>query len=125
MDSLNIVINEDNSVEIKNETEMSFGTALGLCIDGLECLLSHGVSALDEDVEQINNLHDYTSYSLSSVMERCFPESEDFSFTDAALYKAQNDLIEESMEKGVPLEDLIQQYNEEAKSYLENIRKEN
>lgn len=119
MESLTIVLNEDNTVEVKNGSEMSFGTALGLFADGLECLLSHGVLALEDDIKSVDELHDYISYSLTSVLARVFPDMEDFSFTDAAVYKAQNELLEESMERGIPIEDLIQEYNNKAQEYID------
>lgn len=122
MSELIFKIEDDGTVEVKTESELDYSEALGLCIDGFEALIAHGVSQLSEDIDAINHLHDYISYALTSVIGRVFPEEEQFSFTDAAIYKAQNDLLEESMEQGVPIEELIQKYNDQAEDYINNIR---
>ena len=123
MEILKIVVNDANEVVIESETDMSYGEALGLCIDGLEALLSHGVSNLKHREGAVSELHDYMTYSLTSILGRVFPDDEEFTLTDAAIYKAQNELLEQSMNEGVPIAELIAGYNKKANQYLEKVKK--
>ena len=74
-------------------------------------------------------------YEISILIEelfgRCFykifpefapKEGEEFNLIDAAIIKAQDDIINEAHKKGISFEEALQQYNDKAREYV-NARK--
>ena len=120
-----LIITLEDDDRIKFETgdggdPVSYSDSIGMLLDSLEGLM--GNTAKLADSEHLNELHDYFSYALSSIMGRVFPDSNDFSLTDAAVYKAQNELLQKSMDEGRPLEEIVQEYNEAAEKEIEDYR---
>ena len=71
------------------------------------------------------------SLRLEELFGRCFykifpeyapNEDEEFNLVDAAIIKAQDDIIKEAHKKGITFEEALKEYNERAKEYV-NARK--
>ena len=113
------LIDEKDTIAVEAEGDMDYGQALGLCLDGTESLLKYAVEHFGEDQEEIDKLHDYMTYAFTSIIERQFPSDDDFGLTEAAIFKAQNEILEESMETGKPIDEVIERYNKDAQEYVE------
>lgn len=68
---------------------------------------------------------------LEEMFGRCFykifpeyepKEGEEFDLVDAAIIKAQDDIIKEAHKKGITFEEALREYNEKAREYV-NARK--
>ena len=116
------LIDENDTIAVESEGDMDYGRALGLCLDGTESLLKYAVEQFGEDQEEVDKLHDYMTYAFTSIIERQFPSDEEFGLTEAALFKAQNEILEESMETGKPIDEVIERYNKSAEEYVNKIK---
>lgn len=81
----------------------------------------------DLDEEEV----EYLSLRLEEVFGRCFfnifpeyapQEGNEFDLCDAAIIKAQDDIIKEAEATGKTFQEVLQSYNEKAKEYV-NARK--
>lgn len=71
------------------------------------------------------------SLQIEELFGRCFyklfpefapEEGREFDLCDAAIIKAQDDIIKEAHKKGITFEEALQHYNEQAREYV-NARK--
>ena len=115
------IIDENETVAIEADGDVDFGQALGLCLDGIEALVGHAVKHADE-TEELNKFHDYLTYAFTSIIERNFNDEGVFGLTEAAVFKAQNEILEESMETGKPIDEVIERYNKSAEEYVNKIK---
>lgn len=95
----------------------------------LFCTLEAATKTLKEDLDEDEAL--YLSLRLEEVFGRCFfnifpeftpKEGEEFDLCDAAIIKAQDDIIKEAEATGITFQEVLQKYNEKAKEYV-NARK--
>ena len=77
----------------------------------------------DQRDDFIAQLHDEMSYLFTGAIERVFPGEDKFTFTDAAVFMAQDQLMDEALDTGVPIEKLIEKYNKKAESYVKEQKK--
>lgn len=90
--------------------------AVAYCLSGI-----HGMcNAVLEHAEEpeIQELHDYMTGVFSLFMERVFPGRAEFGLSDAALIKAQDDIIKEAMKSGKSVEEAVAEYNKAADDYF-------
>ena len=113
------IFDEDETVAIEAEGDINFGQALGLCLDGIEALVGHAVTKHADETEELDKIHDYLTYAFTSIIERNFNDEDEFGLTEAAVFKAQNEILEESMETGKPIDEVIERYNKDAQEYVE------
>lgn len=69
-------------------------------------------------------LYDYIDAVFGSFLVKNFPEinPEEFTLTDAAIVKAQDDIINEAFDKGMSLQDALEKYENLAAEYVAQRR---
>ena len=72
----------------------------------------------DKKENYLNQLHDEMTYLFTGAVSKVFPGESKFTFTDAAVFMAQDQLMDEALDTGVPIEKLIEKYNIKAEKYV-------
>lgn len=70
------------------------------------------------NAQEIDGLHDYMSTIFSLFIEKNFPGNSDFGLSDAAVVYAQDQIIMQAAEKGIPVAEAINMYNKQAEDYF-------
>ncbi len=116
------IIDDNETVAIEADGDVDFGQALGLCLDAIEALVGHAATEHVDETEELAKLHDYLTYAFTSIIERNFNDEDEFGLTEAAVFKAQNEILEESIESGKPIDEVIERYNKSAEEYVNKIK---
>ena len=90
--------------------------AVAYCLSGIHGMCNTVLK--DAEEPEIQELHDYMTGVFSLFMERVFPGRAEFGLSDAALIKAQDDIIKEAMKNGKSVEEAIAEYNKAADDYF-------
>lgn len=106
------------------DEKISYGEILAT----LFCTLEASTKTLKKDLNEEESI--FLSQQLEEMFGRCFynifPEylndKDAFDLCDAAIIKAQDDIIKEAEKKGVTFQEALKQYNEKAQEYV-NARK--
>ena len=120
-----IIETEGNSVMlgVENLEESEKGTlpdVIAPLMGGVEAMCF----AVLEDAEEaeIQELHDYMTGVFSLFMEKVFPGRAEFGLSDAALIKAQDDIIKQAIADGKSIEDAVADYNKKADEYYAEVK---
>lgn len=76
----------------------------------------------DAEEPEIQELHDYMTGVFSLFMERVFPGRAEFGLSDAALIKAQDDIITEALKSGKTVEEAVAEYNAAAANHVKELK---
>lgn len=71
---------------------------------------------------EIRAVHDYMSAVFSNFMLKHFPDTTEFGLSDAAIIKAQDDIIKSAVERDISVEEAVEEYNRLAEEYCEDKR---
>lgn len=116
MDILTIKKN-NNKVELEaTEGNVTYEGCLGMILDALKAFI---LIAKASNVD-MTELGDYISNSIGEILLDVLGEDdkEPLDFTDAAIYYAQNLLLERAMEEGKTIEELMKEFNQEAAEHV-------
>lgn len=100
--------------------EIKLPDAIAFFLSGM-----HGMCAAILEVAEeaeIQELHDYMTGVFSLFMERVFPGRAEFGLSDAALIKAQDDILADAIKNGKSVEDAIADYNQQADNYYKEMK---
>lgn len=104
-----------------NEGEQATLPDVAACfMSSLEAMCSMVMDTAEE--AEIQELHDYMTALFSLFMEKVFPGRAEFGLSDAALIKAQDDILRDAISKGRPIEEAIEEYNKVADEYIQDIK---
>lgn len=78
----------------------------------------------DCDEKQRSVLYDSLDNVFSNFLSRVFPEidPEEFTLIDAAIVKAQDEIINDAFERGISLDDALKEYHDKALEYVNQRR---
>lgn len=93
-------------------------------VEVLMCAFEVYTKSILENANETDRLevHDYLTAVFTSLMEECFPEEQAFTLTDAAVFKAQDEIIEQALKEGKTPEEMVQEYNKKAEDYVRKAR---
>lgn len=95
----------------------------------LFCILEGVANTIKKEISKEDS--EFFAYQLEALFGRLFyrvfpeyapKEGEEFNLTDAAIIKAQDDIITEAEKRGITFQEALAEYNEKAKEYV-NARK--
>ncbi len=113
---------ECNSGPAENE-RMNYETIVAMLMAGLDgatrTILSENT---DEKLESY--LYDRLDGIFGSFLERMFPsvDPDEFTLTDAAIVKAQDEIINEAFVREITLEEALEEYENKAREYVAQRR---
>ena len=107
-----IATEENETVTLPDATAYIMSALHGMCATTLE--------GAEED--EIQELHDYMTGVFSLFMERVFPGRAEFGLSDAALIKAQDEIITEALKSGKSVAEAVEEYNKKADDYYKEIK---
>lgn len=122
---LNMDLEKDGKVTFKiTPTEEGEKVHYTTIVEMLMCAFEHYTKQITENAskEERAEVHDYMTSILTTFMNQCFPEEEAFTLTDAAIFKAQDEIVEQALKENKPLEEMIQEYNRKAAEYVRKVR---
>lgn len=93
-------------------------------VEILMCAFEYYTKQIIENAskEERAEVHDYMTAIFTTFMNQCFPEEEEFTLTDAAIFKAQDEIVEQALKEDKPIEEMIQEYNRKAAEYVRKVR---
>ena len=120
-----IITEKDGQVlvatEATEENEQStLPEAIAYMLSGMHGMCAHIINEADE--AEIQELHDYMTGVFSLFMERVFPGRAEFGLSDAALIKAQDDIIAQAIKDGKSVEEAVAEYNQKAEDYFKELK---
>lgn len=78
----------------------------------------------DSDEKLQSFLYDQLDGIFGAFLERLFPniDPDEFTLTEAAIVKAQDEIINEAFNREITLEEALKEYEDKAKAYVEQRR---
>lgn len=119
---MKLIITEDNgevlvdAITTAEDEQITLPEAVACFMSGLHGMCNAVLEQADE--AEIQELHDYMTGVFSLFIERVFPGRAEFGLSDAALIKAQDDIIIEALKSGKSVEEAVQEYNLKADTYF-------
>lgn len=121
-----IKIGEDVSVDCfsgaPEQEQFGYSDVVGMlmaALDGTTRTILEKCNAKERDL-----LYDQLDTIFGNFLTRLFPEidPEEFTLIDAAIVKAQDEIINDAYERGLSLEDALKEYHDKAVDYINQRR---
>ena len=106
----------------EGDVKLSFDGAIAFCMSFMESACKDYLKNRPDDKEHLYDVLDTLFYKF---MERAFPEVQprDFELSDAGLLYAQDQIIEEALQKNISYEEALRNYEAKAKEYVKEKAK--
>lgn len=119
----------DDSVQVEcnagavEQEPMGYSEIVSLLFAALDGATSTLIKGCDE--KQKGMLYDQLDTLFDNFLRKVFPEfdTDEFDLIDAAIIKAQDEIINNAFEKGISLEEALEQYQQKALEYVKERRK--
>ena len=98
-----------------NEKDACYPEVVSSLMGAMEAYCSKILENVSDKEKQ--EVHDYMSAVFSVFMQMNFPDTVDFGLSDAAVIMAQDQIIEQALKDGVPVEEAVAKYNQKAADY--------
>ena len=109
----------------ESEEKISTWDVVGVLLDALEGVVERELEEHDEDLEEAKDwYHDLITRLFTHTVMELFPEHKDFELSDAALIKAQDEILKEISESGEDVETVLARYNKAGEDYVGLMRAE-
>lgn len=114
---------ECNSGAAENE-RMNYETIVAMLMAGLDGA-TRTILQENDDEKLCSYLYDQLDGIFGAFLRRMFPEidPEEFTLTEAAIVKAQDEIINEAFVREISLEEALQEYEDKAKEYVNQRRR--
>lgn len=111
--------NDEVTVEFKEST--SFIDAVDLVMTGLEALVGHFIDTTGMEIEDKERLYDDIDSLFGKFLQKVFPDinPREFDLTDAAIVKAQDEIINDAHARGITFDEALREYEDKAKEYID------
>lgn len=113
---------ECNAGAVENEP-MGYSEIVSLLFAALDGATTVLLKQCDE--KQKGMLFDQLDGVFDAFLRKVFPEfdSDEFTLIDAAIVKAQDEIINDAFDRGISLEDALEEYQNKALDYVKERRK--
>lgn len=105
------------------ETEqLTYDVVVGMLMAALDGATNTFIEDLNDG--QKSELYDRLDNVFGGFLKRVFPEidPEEFTLIEAAIVKAQDEIINDAFERNISLEEALKEYEDKAKAYVEQRR---
>lgn len=109
----------------ENEEELYVVDCIGVLLDAVAGTVTAYLEDVPEDKKEAERVkyHDLCTRLFSHTIMEVFPEHMDFSLSDAAIVKAQDEILERATKEGKSIDEVLQEYNKEGEDYVALMRK--
>lgn len=109
-----------DAIATEENEEITLPDAVAALLSSMDSLCRSVIDMAEE--AEIQELHDYMTGVFSLFIERIFPGRSEFGLSDAALIKAQDDIIKQAIAEGKSVEEAVKAYNDTADAYIQEIK---
>lgn len=110
----------EDTVNVGFDEEMFYGDVFDLLMKSLETVTKEAVQRITEAKDR-ETLFDAIDAAFNIFLREVFPDIDphEFDLTDAAVVKAQDEIINDAYERGITFEQALQEYEDKAKEYID------
>lgn len=125
--TIKITLNDDALSVAYEGAPIKLDDVIGMYMTGLQSALKQVTEDEDHPMPEAikEDLYIRLDAVFTALLDTVFPEyahDDTFGLSEAAMIRAQDDIIKDAEEKGITFAEALEEYNNKAKEYVENAR---